>query len=222
MSTTKRLVCLANSQKMSGRCVAGKELESGSWIRPVSSRNSEEVSEDERRYSDGTDPKVLDIVDVPLLEPRPHDYQTENWLLDPENYWTKVGELDRDSLGDLVEDPPALWINGHSSQVGRNDRVPEAEAGVLRGSLHLLTVQSGEVRVSAPGAAFGNPKRRVQLRFEHGGVDYALWVTDPSVRARYLQQEDGTFMFGGGIVTISLGEPIRGFAYKLVATMIDL
>jgi len=48
MATVKRLVCLANSRKLSGRCVAGRELSGGrpiGWVRPVSARENEEVSE---------------------------------------------------------------------------------------------------------------------------------------------------------------------------------
>lgn len=85
MPVKKRIVCLANSRKLSGRCIAGKELvEPRRWIRPVSVREHEEVSEYERQYEDGSDPRVLDIFDVELLEPRPRTYQQENWLLDPD------------------------------------------------------------------------------------------------------------------------------------------
>jgi hypothetical protein len=48
---TKRIICLANSRKLSGRCLAGREFVdgcAGDWIRPVSSREHEEVSERER------------------------------------------------------------------------------------------------------------------------------------------------------------------------------
>jgi hypothetical protein len=41
----KRLVCLANSRKSGGRCIAGRELLTGNlgeWIRPVSDRKNEE------------------------------------------------------------------------------------------------------------------------------------------------------------------------------------
>ena len=55
----------------------------------------------ERQYEDGSDPRVLDVIDVPLLESRPSGYQTENWLLDPRHYWEKVGRLS-------VFDLPAL------------------------------------------------------------------------------------------------------------------
>lgn len=79
MPVVKRIVCLANSRKLSGRCVAGKEMtagRAGSWIRPVSDRPAEEVSLEERRYADGSDPALRDIINVPLREPRPKSY---NW-----------------------------------------------------------------------------------------------------------------------------------------------
>ena len=96
-TTIKRIVCLANSRRNRERCIAGKEVLAdglfGVWVRPVSARPSEEVSELERRYQDGGEPQLLDIIDVPLIEARPIYYQQENWLLDPQHRWQKVGSV---------------------------------------------------------------------------------------------------------------------------------
>ena len=67
MNYVKRIVCLANSRKMSGRCIAGLEIEGdqvGGWIRPVSNRSTEEISLFEQRFEDGSEPDLLDIVEV--------------------------------------------------------------------------------------------------------------------------------------------------------------
>lgn len=143
MRTVKRIVCLANSRKLSGRCVAGKEFIKGQpavWIRPVSGRGNEEVSRNERQYRDGSDPRVLDIIEVPLLEARPRGHQQENWLLEPDRYWTKVGRATWSDLQHLVDPAAPLWLNGHSTNHGQNDRVPVVEAGGLRSSLRLIRV----------------------------------------------------------------------------------
>jgi hypothetical protein len=223
MAETKTLVCLANSRKLSGRCLAGKELSgavAGQWIRPVSARPTEEVSERERAYKDGADPRLLDIVDVPLIQAKPKTFQSENWLLDPEKYWVRRGTLAYAQLVDAVDAPSSLWTNGFSTYHGLNDRVPEAEADKLTTSLYLLSLNSITCNVFAPGAAFGNPKRRVHAEFSYAGSSYALWVTDPLIEREYLAKEDGAYGGGGCYVTVSLGERDKGFCYKLVAAVI--
>jgi len=223
MSIIKRIACLANSRKLQGRCVAGRELiagGAGDWIRPVSDRPTEEVSEEERRYEDGSDARVLDIIDVPLIEARPKDYQQENWLLDSQRYWVKAGRLQWEDLSGFQDLRGPLWINGHSGYNGFNDRIPLVEAVGLRGSLKLIHVGKTTLKVFAPGEAFGNTKRRVQARFSFGGTEYWLWVTDPIVERQYLAESDGSYAIGETYMTISLGEPYRDYCYKLVATVI--
>lgn len=224
MGTVKRIICLANSRKLNGRCVAGRELmngQPGGWVRPVSDREHQEVSEYERQYQDGSDPRVRDIIDVPLLGPRPRDHQKENWLLDPKHYWVKVGRVKWKDLQDLDESNGPLWINGHHTYNGRNDKVPLALSAGLGHSLRLIHVGSLQLSVFAPGEAFGNSKRRVQARLAHAGIDYALWVTDPEYERRYLAQPDGEYDVGESFLTISLGEPYEDCCYKLVAAIIE-
>jgi hypothetical protein len=220
----KRILCLANSRKLSGRCVAGREIvqgRPGPWIRPVSDRGRQEVSYQERSYEDGSDPRVLDVMDVPLAEPRPHEYQQENWLLDPRFYWVNAGRLDWNGLQPFLEPEGPLWLDGESSGSGLNDRVPAASAALLRSSLLLVAVDSLLITVFRPGEAFGNPKRRVRGQFRLAGTEHWLWVTDPVYEKRFLAQPDGDYTLGECCLTISLGEPHEGYAYKLIAAVIE-
>ena len=223
MATVKRIVCLANSRKLSGRCIAGKEPagdQAGRWIRPVSAREHEEVSEYERWYAGGGDPCILDIMDVPLLEPRGRSYQQENWLLDRTQRWRRIGRLAWRDLARLADPPAPLWINGHSTYNGLNDHIPLALAGDLRSSLRLIRVQQLRLSVFIPGEAFGEARRRVQGRFHYAGAVYKLWVTDPVYEQAYLAKPDGCDEIDDGYLTISLGEPHNGACYKLIAAII--
>lgn len=224
MAIIKRIVCLANSRKKLGRCIVGGEIkgeERGPWIRPVSDRPNQEVSEEERQYDDGRDPCVLDIIDVPLKEYRPEHYQQENWLLDPARYWVKVGQADWDDLDVLLSNPDALWVNGHRTFHGLNDRVPVDQAKELRDSIRLIRVNELQLHVFRPGLDFGDNRRRVQARFRYAGFDYALRATDPIIEGHYLAQPNGDYGLDESYLTVSLGEPYQGYCYKLVAAVIQ-
>ena len=224
MITVKRIACLANSRKLSGRCVAGKVLEGNrpvGWIRPISAREHEEVSEYERQYQDGSDPRVLDIMDVPLLDASPTGYQQENWLLDPQHYWVKVGRVTWSDLQRLADPAAPLWVNGQSTYNGLNDKIPLPLAGEVRSSLRLIRVHRLTLSAFKPGEAFGNPKRRVQGQFQYGGVEYRLWVTDPDYERTYLAKPDGDHDIGESFLTISLGEAYNDACYKLIAAIIE-
>ena len=219
----KRVVILANSRKMSGRCVAGRELGGeapGAWVRPVSDRPHEEVSLEEQRYENGATPQLLDIVDIPLTAPRPGVHQPENWLLNPRYYWAKQGRFDLGGLPSLLDQPAPLWINGIHTYNGLNDEIPVTWLPNLGGSLRFIWVPALQVEVLRPGAAFGNPKRRVQAQFAYGQVDYRLWITDPRAEERYLAAADGVYQHGPSYLTVSVGEPYGDSCYKLVAAVI--
>lgn len=223
MPVTKRIVCLANSRKLYGRCIAGVELTENApiaWLRPVSACEHQGVSEDERQYKDGSDPGLLDIIDIPLLGAQPKDYQRENWLLDPKDDWQKVGTLPWSDLYGIAESTGTLWRNGCHTYNGRNDQIPLPQACLENHSLKLIHVDGMKLKVFAPGAAFGNGKRRVQARFCFSGIDYALRVTDPRIERAYLAKANGDYPFGECFLTVSLGEPFKEYCYKLVAAVI--
>ena len=220
----KRIVCLANSRKLNGRCIAGKEiLENGSiggWVRPISARESEEVSEDERQYEDGNDPCVLDIIDVPVISPRPKSYQQENWLLDGKRRWIKVNRVGEKALPIFMDADEDLWINGYSSNRGLNDRIPFSDANRLNASLRLIKVSSLQVNVSEP---YKSTSTYPELRgyFSYNRSNYSLRITDPDVESRAKELDYGDYSIGERFLTISLAEPFEGYSYKLIAAVIE-
>ena len=223
VQVVKRMVCLANSRKLAGRCVAGRLLEDcqpKGWVRPVSNREHEEVSEYERQYYDGSDPKLLDVIDVPLLEPRPKNYQPENWLLDPEAYWEKHSQVSSKDLDHLTDPVADLWTNGMHTVPGNNDRF-DVRDNQLEYSLRFIKLPALRLIVCVPGVAFGNHKRRVQAQFIHNREEYRLWVTDPKYEREYSQRKIGNYDLGECFATISIGEPMGGYYYKLVAAIIE-
>lgn len=226
MSYTKTIVCLANSRKISGRCIAGKEkIEQGfgEWIRPISQRPTGEISEYDRMYQNGDDPQVLDLITIPLLEYKPHYYQSENHLIDDSFSWKKTGQLvwmEVEALGDKIEGN--LWINGYSSYNGMNDRIPEKTANTLKSSLVLVQPEQISILVDTEGGEFGNARRKVRAKFILNTKEYKLAITDPHIERTFLKKQDGQYpMVAQNVyMCISIGEPYNGFCYKLVASVI--
>ncbi len=221
MNYSKRIVCLANSRKLSGRCIAGREISGnavGSWVRPVSSRLNEEISLDERRFEDGSEPALLDVLEIPMVEPRAHSCQVENHLIDDQYYWTKVDEFPRSKLRGLRDDPSELWINGHHSYNALNDRIPESEADSLSSSLVQIEPEQLVICVER-----GLKKLQVRAAFRFRGERYKLTVTDPDIERSFLRQGEGDYKYElPPVACVSIGEPFEGYRYKLVASIINL
>lgn len=221
---TKKFICLANSRKLNGRCVAGIEItggQPGNWLRPVSDHGHGEVSEADRRYEDGSDPALRDVIEAQFKSAKPEGHQPENWLIDDQYYWVRKERCRRSDLTALVALPGLLWELGESTYHGCNDRLTPEAAQAFGESLKLIHVDAVTLKVFQPGLAFGNTKRRVQGQFEWGGQAYWLWVTDPVIEKTYLGCDDGHHILGPHFLTISIGEPDKGWCYKLIAGMIE-
>lgn len=226
MSYSKTILCLANSRKPpSGRCVAGKEVlgqDYGNWIRPVSARHGHEISEEERRYEDGKKAQVLDVVAIPMLEPQPMTYQSENHLIDDGFYWSVVRKGTWNDVVSAVE-PVAgpLWVNGHSTFHGVNDKVPEHIAHGLNSSLMLIRVPKLFIDVVLESGYEGRPgRRRVRGAFSVAGHNYSIVVTDPVVEDEYFVRENGRYPVEDAVLSMSLSELIYGHSHKLIAAVL--
>ena len=134
-------------------------------------------------------------------------------------YWIPNAIAWSDLYG-IAESTGTLWRNGCHAYNGQNDRIPLPQACLENHSLKLIRVDGMKLRVFAPGAAFGNGKRRVQARFCFSGSDYALRVTDPRIERAYLAKADGEYPFGECFLTVSLADPFNEYCYKLIAAVI--
>ena len=226
MPYKKTILCLANSRKKyPNRCVAGKELQRGNfgaWIRPVSDHPNGDLTLKHRRYEDGTDPKLLDVVTISFQEARPHGCQKENHLIDSDTRWVLERRITWDELAPAVDRVAGpLWVNGHSGSNGTNDRIPENIAKELPSSLLLIEPEELKLSVAMEGGYEKPAHKRVRARFRLNGHDYLLAVTDPPIEDEYNKKEEGEYkVTTPARLCISIGESFNGFCYKLVAGMI--
>jgi hypothetical protein len=223
MSFAHTIICLANSRKPKGHCVAGKEkLGNGSWrwLRPVGTTESREVTDADIKFNDDQYTRPLDIVEIEFSKQDDHPYQAENVVIDPDQYWIKTGNVTLDDLAELVDDPQILWESGHHSTSGLNDRVPEHFLQGKRPSLYLIRPHQVKFTVGAEGAQFDDHRRKVRAHFDYNGVSYSLKVSDPLTEEFFLSKQDGQHPAPNvSYLTVSLAELYHGHAYKVVAAV---
>ena len=227
MPFTKNVICLANSRKRSGCCVAGKELLDNKirgWIIPVSKRPTEELCFSEICYKDRERPKLLDIIAIPLLKHNPNSYQTENYLIDDSQKWVKNGTLKNTNLQKLCDDVDSLWINGYSTKKGKNDKIPQViTKNNLFSSLLFIKPDSLSIIVGYKNQDY-NELKRVWADFNFKGINYRLTITDPEIEEKFLTKNNKIYYINKNdlYLCISLSGPFHGFDYKLVAAVFNL
>lgn len=221
-----QMVCLANSRKYGGLCVAGKEImedskPAGRWIRPISQEEWGKLSIHHVTLQDGATPCLLDILTVPIQERAPRMHQQENAIIDPTRSWRSKGRFPIERLPTLTDDVEALWINGCDSRYGLNDRVPQ-DVAESRIRTSLLFIQPTELRICVE--EFVNSPLKIRAKFHFKDVEYWLTATDPVVEFAYSQKPLGEYLVSQPDVylCVSLGEPFEGYCYKLAAGFVNL
>jgi len=218
----KTIVCLANSYKPpTGRCVAGREILAdgyGEWIRPVSARETAELSFAEYSYQSGQSPALLDIIEIPLFQAEPRRHQTENHVIAPAR-WVKKGELQWTELEMIRDDPPSLWINSDSTKAGHNDCISQEEANTISDSLLLIEPENFNVEVVTH---YWTGKKTCRASFRYNGTHYNLSVTDPEVRSVFANRLESSYPLDNVYLCVSLTEPYEhdDRCHKLVAAVL--
>ena len=220
MSNIKKIVCLANSIKLQGRCVAGREIvdaEYGKWVRPVSERDKREISDDERTYANGDKADVLDIIEITTKKAVPKDHHVEDHLIDANFKWKKIGKVDWTTLEALVEPlNDGLWLYGEDTHHGTNDKIKSGDVSKLTSSITLIKPSNLEVEVGKESQYKKPSKKVVRAKFSAGGANYSFVVTDPY----YRQLDHGTYPLEEVIICVSVAEKLpNGDVSKLVAAI---
>ncbi|MBX2893196.1 MAG: hypothetical protein KF734_19955 [Saprospiraceae bacterium] len=210
-------ICLANSYKEGGRCVAGIECHNGiplwnehdkpRWIRPVSADTPHGEIDSRLSYK----LKLLDVVEMDVFDPVPEGHQVENVLFNPNSLKTK-GVFPDQKLETLCDQyQPFLFGNASNS-------VSVEEASELSESLTLIKVVDFRFAIKPN---FANPdKPHVRLHFDFNKNQYNLPVTDP-IFLREIQFDQNFLNNAPRLyLCLSLGILHEGLHYKLVAGII--
>jgi len=221
MNYTKTFVCFTNSRKMSGRCIAGKEWhdgQPGAWVRPVSASPYHEISQQERSFQDGSEPQLLDIVEVPCKNHQPLPHQNENHLIAMGRFWSKQGTLAWADIARWCDSPDSLWGTGEQSHAGLNNRIVSGQENGE--SLVLVAVEQLRLLVGHRNPSKPDSKRGVLGEFGYRGVVYRLDITDPVIEQKYLNRPDGEYDIWNPVLCVSLSDPHWGYFYKLIAAVL--
>lgn len=219
MSYTREIIILANSAKKGGYCIAGKDIRTGEWIRPVSTMDGRELSRGQvtlntPSYSWLAKPLYKVIIDFDRHAPLSN--QPENHLIDT-SAWRANFKFERTNLDHYLDAPEDIWMYSR-----KQDRVDYKlfEYGLITDhqSLYLIKVESITYNVVLNGGGH----QRLKGTFEYNGMEYTFNVTDPA----YCQYKNGplghSFTEHDKYLCLSLGEKFEatGDCYKLIASVI--
>lgn len=234
-----RFLCLAVSRREGGTCIAGIDIDTGEWIRPINARNHGALWDFEVVVKDHRTGKlrtmaVLDLVNLRLGEPEGALAQPENWTLhgsstaEPFSVLTQAGEVKSlvARARDLAQDdgPFSLLFGTPDNKVSHNAiaKEPIQRSICLVRPKNLTWVRSTN---------FKN-KPRVEGHFDFGkrNTRFCLPLTDivweplllqHTQKAPSLDASDSPGMNENTelLLTVSLGDHFKetGYHYKLIA-----
>ncbi len=208
----KEIICLANSKKIKGKCIAGKTIDTKEWIRPVSEEGK--LTNELIKYSNGKLPNLLDVMRIHYKKLQPTTYQPENILISEER-WEYLERWPEDKLDSLCDKPKEIFINQD-----RRDRIEVGFFEKNRLESSLLLVKPKSIKLSR--THYEN-KKKLRAIFVYNELEYDLGVTDPVFLEEYIKKREGFYKLASEDIylCISLAVPYTdGYCYKLVASII--
>lgn len=217
----KLFLCLANSYKYGGRCLAGIELEKGAssfhivrnpdgsphWIRPVMSQGTGEVPA-EMTSAIG----LFDVVEIDGVEEKPHYAHSEDVL-----FSTMHQVMSYPRSAKAIE---VLCDSVHEALLGYKEKKITPEQ-YQQGTFSLALIRPDHVRISCVEV---NEFAKFRVSFTYLGVEYNCSLTDPeylhnlqAYGIESLEREKGEMY-----LAISLSQEYQGYYHKLVAGVLDM
>lgn len=213
----KDILLLAKSKKHYNYCIAGKDINTGEWIRLISEDNTihNAIKPTDLIYEDNTEAEILDVIRVMVKEIKNENkilYQPENYILDDRYYLLKLEERNLNDLNNITDDVDKIFFNT-SNSISRND----LEVIENVNSLVLIEPEIVKVKRKNDTDLWANVK--------YNGEWYnSLTIKDISFTEKYYNDITNDYNgrnFYGVKLVISLGEEYKGKHYKLIAAVIE-
>ncbi len=220
------MICLANSRKRQGRCIAGIRTDGHGWIRPITNTPDKELYLRHLQLDDGSEVRVLDLIRLEVVVPQAVPHQPENWTLGRTRWKLVERPVSQATMRQTLR--PHL-VNGPELLGNSLDRISHASFSQTPAfaSLALVFLYPQAIKWKIK-IEYG--KRKTRVLFSLNGVSYNLSLTDPFWEQRLSGLPDGVHSSAaagldaknGFLLTVSLSEPFNGDCYKLVAAVIVL
>lgn len=210
-----RILCLANSYKEGGRCIAGILLDDNNnkpvfkknkpvWIRPICKTKHGQIP----NYLCNTI-LPLDIIQINKTSNVGVGYQSENTTFD-EKQILVISKATKNILTNLYSQTNLIFGN-------RGKALPEDTIKELDHSLMLISSSNFKI-IERKYEEKARPK--IRLNFFYNNVSYDFPVTDPIFLENYSKNKNIIGNKASIDIVLSLGVPFKDWYYKLVATII--
>lgn len=194
-----KIVCLANSWKLGERCIAGIDITSRKWVRPVCDQLYPEDGRVPRsvRLIEGREPNLLDVLQIPLAETGNNfEFECENRSVLP-GQWKLLGKVQPNRLMQHCENYENFSYILHNSIKYVNPSDLKKLPFNQRRTLQLVKANSLSVAKSSYGW-------RGCLQTNNGQILRDARITDPCFVDAL---ESGYRPCGTYLVTVSLSMP---------------
>lgn len=218
----RTLVILANSVKHHLHCVAGKDINTKEWIRPVSSDTGEALSDEQSSYLNKEKNwrvKPLDKITMEFSKHVPLAQQPENYLISKEK-WVSSFKIERNELAQYIDSPKNIWLDTSTNTNRVTSSLVASKEIVIKQSLYLIKIGVLNLQVSTE-MVDGVEKYKLRGSFMYNDIKYAdLTITDPKIWSEYKEKPLGVYELKDVYLCLSLGEEFHGFYYKIIAAVI--